>query len=44
MILIRQMDKLECMNKVVIYEKRSGENLSEFMTLRTDTNLSELKS
>lgn len=42
-VLVRQMDKLECMDQAVIYEERSGEDLSEFMALRADIDLPELK-
>ncbi len=42
-VLVRQMDKLERMDQAVIYEERSGEDLSEFMAVRADIDLPELK-
>ena len=42
--LVRQMNKLKCIDQTIIYEKRSKLNLREFMTLKEQITLSELKS
>ena len=42
-VLARQMDKLECMDQAVIYEERSGLDLGEFMVLKEEITLPELK-
>ena len=41
--LVRQLDKLECMDQALIYEERSGEDLSEFMASESEVTLPELK-
>ena len=41
--LVRQMDKLECMDQAIIYEERSGLDLSDFMGLKEQVTLPELK-
>ena len=42
-VLVRQMDKLECMDQAIIYEERSGLDLGEFMALKEQITLPELK-
>jgi HD domain len=42
-LLVRQMDKLVCMDQAVIYEERSGLDLGEFMALKEQITLPELK-
>jgi 5'-deoxynucleotidase YfbR-like HD superfamily hydrolase len=42
-VLVRQIDKLECMHQAVIYEERDGIDMSEFMELRKAVTLKELK-
>ncbi|GIZ48184.1 hypothetical protein CKM354_001125700 [Cercospora kikuchii] len=41
--LVRQIDKLECMNQAAIYEERSGQDMEEFMALRSCVTLPELQ-
>lgn len=41
--LVRQMDKLECIDQAVLYEERSGLDLSDFMTLKEQITLPELQ-
>jgi len=41
--LVRQLDKLECLDQAVIYEERSGVNLEEFMGLEEQVTLPELR-
>lgn len=41
-ILVRQVDKLECMHQAVIYEERDGINLEEFMLLSEKVTLPQL--
>jgi hypothetical protein len=38
-ILVRQLDKLECIHQAVVYEQRSGRDLSEFMNLKEKVTL-----
>ena len=40
---MRQLDKLECIDQAVIYEERTGRDLSEFMALKAQVTLPELK-
>ncbi|KAL9632746.1 MAG: hypothetical protein Q9204_003662 [Flavoplaca sp. TL-2023a] len=42
--LVRQIDKLECIDQAIIYEERSGVNLGNFMALEEQITLPELKS
>lgn len=42
-LLVRQMDKLEYMDQAIIYEERSGLDLGEFMALKGQITLPELK-
>ena len=42
-VLVRQMDKLECMDQAIIYEERSGLDLGEYMALKEQITLPELK-
>ena len=41
--LVRQIDKLECIDQAIIYEERSGLNLDAFMVLKEQITLSELQ-
>ena len=43
-VLVRQMDKLECIDQAIIYEERSGLDLGEFMALKEEITLPELKT
>jgi hypothetical protein len=38
-ILVRQLDKLECIHQAVVYEERSGVDLGEFMELKEKVTL-----
>lgn len=40
--LVQQVDKLECMDQAIIYEERSGLDLGEFMSLKSQITLPEL--
>jgi 5'-deoxynucleotidase YfbR-like HD superfamily hydrolase len=40
--LVRQIDKLECIDQAIIYEERSGLDLGEFMALKIHITLPEL--
>jgi 5'-deoxynucleotidase YfbR-like HD superfamily hydrolase len=42
-ILVKQMDKLECMHQAVIYEERTGIDMSDFMQLKEKVTLPELQ-
>lgn len=42
-LLVRQMDKLECMDQAFLYEERSGLGLGDFMALKEQITLPELK-
>lgn len=42
-ILVKQIDKLECMHQAVIYEERTGKDMSGFMKLQVKVTLPELK-
>lgn len=42
-VLVRQIDKLECMHQAVIYEERDGIDMSEFMKLKEAVTLTELQ-
>lgn len=42
-LLVRQMDKLECIDQAILYEERSGLGLGEFMALKEQITLPELK-
>ena len=41
-LLVRQIDKLECMHQAVIYEERTGEDMRNFMELEGEITLPEL--
>ncbi|KAL8881212.1 MAG: hypothetical protein Q9198_001539, partial [Flavoplaca austrocitrina] len=41
--LVRQIDKLECIDQAIIYEERSGVNLGNFMALEEQITLPELQ-
>ncbi|CAG5138837.1 uncharacterized protein ALTATR162_LOCUS449 [Alternaria atra] len=38
-ILVRQLDKLECIHQAVVYEQRNGRDLGEFMELKEKVTL-----
>jgi HD domain len=42
-LLVRQLDKLECIDQAIIYEERYGLDLSEFMALKEQVTLPELQ-
>lgn len=42
-LLVRQLDKLECIDQAIIYEERHDLDLSEFMALKEQVTLSELQ-
>ncbi|MCJ1448909.1 MAG: HD domain-containing protein 2 [Stictis urceolatum] len=42
-MLVRQMDKLECLDQAVLYSERSGIALDEFMDLKEKITLPELQ-
>jgi 5'-deoxynucleotidase YfbR-like HD superfamily hydrolase len=42
-LLAKQMDKLECIQQAVIYEERTGKDMSDFMALEARITLPELK-
>lgn len=42
-LLAKQMDKLECIQQAVIYEERTGKDMSDFMGLKEKVTLPELK-
>lgn len=41
--LVHQIDKLECIDQAIIYEERSGKDMSEFMALKKEVTLPELQ-
>lgn len=41
--LVHQIDKLECIDQAILYEERSGKDMSEFMKLRDVITLPELQ-
>ena len=42
-VLVRQVDKLECIQQAVIYEERTGKDMSDIMKLQEKITLPELK-
>jgi 5'-deoxynucleotidase YfbR-like HD superfamily hydrolase len=42
-LLAKQMDKLECIQQAVIYEERTGKDMSDFILLKEKVTLPELK-
>jgi len=42
-LLAKQMDKLECIQQAIIYEERTGKDMSDFMLLKEKVTLLELK-
>jgi 5'-deoxynucleotidase YfbR-like HD superfamily hydrolase len=42
-LLVRQVDKLECLHQAVLYEERTGKDMSDFISLKEKITLPELK-
>ena len=42
-VLVRQIDKLDSIVQAVIYEERTGKDMSEFMELKDEITLPELR-
>lgn len=42
-LLVRQIDKLECVHQAVMYEERTGKDMSDFMGLKEKITLPQLQ-